>query len=306
MKGDVLKGLSLTAKRLPSCWLYDNRGSELFEAITHLQAYYPTRTETSILATFAVEIGDFVGADAALIEYGAGAGIKTEILLGALTTPQLYMPIDIAGDFLERTAARLRRRFPNLTVWPLLADFTVAFDIPSAVPDRRVAFFPGSTLGNLDQADCARFLKQVGIHVGSSGRALIGVDLIKDVETLHAAYDDPEGVTGEFNLNLLRRLNRELDANFQLEKFRHQARWNAADLAMEMHIVSIAGQSVRIGDTVFTFEAGESIHTETCRKFDLKTFAEGVCASGWRLSTTWTDPARRFAVCGLEAEPGRR
>ena len=230
-RADVAMGLSQVQKTLPSRWLYDNHGCEIFEEITRLDEYYPTRTETAILRDKAREIADFCGEEAVLLEYGAGAGIKTEILIDALDGPRLYVPIDIAGDFLDETVVRLRRRFPDLETLPVVADFTCDFDIPGSVPRaRRKAFFPGSTIGNLDPQQTKLFLRRVRRHVGSRGTAIIGVDLKKDIETLLAAYDDREGVTAAFNLNLLTRINRELGADFSPKYFAHQARWNEADL----------------------------------------------------------------------------
>ena len=212
---DVASGLSQAQKRLPSRWLYDARGCEIFEEITRLEEYYPTRTETALLRDNAREIADFCGEEAVILEYGAGAGIKTEILIDALDRPRLYVPIDIAGSFLEETAGRMRRRFPDLQTLPVVADFTTDFEIPRRVPwAHRTAFFPGSTLGNLDGHETEIFLRQVRRHVGARGAAIIGVDLKKDLSTLLPAYDDREGVTAAFNLNLLTRINRELGGDF--------------------------------------------------------------------------------------------
>ena len=203
-RADVAMGLSRGQKTLPSRWLYDNHGCELFEKITRLDEYYLTYTETDILREHAREIADFCGEGAVLLEYGAGAGIKTEILIDALDRPRLYVPIDIAGDFLDVTVVRMRERFPNLQTLPVVADFTCDFDIPRGVPRaHRSAFFPGSTMGNLDPHEAAQFLGRVRRHVGWRGTAIIGVDLKKDVATLLAAYDDREGITAAFNLNLL-------------------------------------------------------------------------------------------------------
>jgi dimethylhistidine N-methyltransferase len=299
---DVVLGLAMAPKTLPSRWLYDRRGCELFEAITQLEEYYPTRTETGILQSHAQEIADFCGPDAVLLEYGAGAGIKTEILIDALEAPRLYVPIDIAGDFLDHTVARMRQRFPGVQTRPLVADFTADFEIPWEVPDsRRTGFFPGSTIGNLDMPETVSFLRRVRRHVGRHGTAIIGVDLKKDVETLLAAYDDQEGVTADFNLNLLARINRELGGNFSLERFAHQARWNDAEAAVEMHLVSRERQVVTIGSRTFAFEEGETIHTESSRKYDLRSFADLAEGSRWRVGKIWRDPGNRFAVFGLEA-----
>ena len=300
---DVLAGLSASPKTLPSRWLYDDRGSELFEEITQLDEYYPTRTETIILRDNARAIADFCGAQAVLIEYGAGAGVKTEIVLDALTRPDFYIPIDISGGFLELTAERIARRFPQLAIASVVADFTTEFDLPHGLPTvgRWVGFFPGSTIGNLDSQTTTAFLKRMRRHVGKEGRALIGVDLKKDVKRLIAAYDDRDGVTAEFNLNLLARINRELGGDFRLHQFAHRARWNEAGSAIEMHLVSLADQSVTVGGQRFHFAAGESIHTESCRKYDIDSLAKIAARCGWTLAETWLDSDRLFAVLGLHA-----
>jgi dimethylhistidine N-methyltransferase len=243
------------------------------------------------------------GEGVVLLEYGAGAAIKSEILINALQAPRLYAPIDIAADFLAETIERFRDRFPDLPVRPIITDFTADFDIPADVPAHsRAAFFPGSTLGNLGPSDAAALLRRMREHVGRSGKAIIGVDLRKDVETLIAAYDDKRGVTAEFNLNLLRRINRELKGDFALEAFAHEARWNERESAIEMHLVSLKPQTVSVGGSSFAFAQGETIHTETCRKFDVAGFAHAAQRSGWRVDKLWSDPAQLFAVFGLSAE----
>ena len=300
---DVLAGLSQRQKTLPSRWLYDQRGSELFEEITHLDEYYLTRTETAILRRHAGEMAALCGEGAVLLEYGAGAAIKSEILIGALRAPRMYAPIDIAADFLAETVERFRDRFPDLPVRPIITDFTADFDIPADVPARpRAAFFPGSTLGNLLPSDACALLRRMREHVGRTGKAIIGVDLRKDLQTLIAAYDDKRGVTAEFNLNLLARINRELEGDFALEAFAHEARWNERQSAIEMHIVSLKPQMVSAAGSSFTFAQGETIHTETCRKFDVAGFAYAAQRSGWQVEKVWSDPAELFAVFGLSAQ----
>jgi dimethylhistidine N-methyltransferase len=302
-RADVLAGLSQRQKTLPSRWLYDQRGSELFEEITRLDEYYLTRTETAILRRHAREMAALCGERAVLLEYGAGAAIKTEILIDALHAPRMYAPIDIAADFLAQTVERIRDRFPELQTRPIIADFTADFDIPADVPSRpRAAFFPGSTLGNLGPADSCALLRRMREHVGQRGTAIIGVDLRKDVQTLIAAYDDKRGVTAEFNLNLLARINRELEGDFALDGFAHEARWNERESAIEMHIVSLRPQVVSVAGASFAFAQDETIHTETCRKFDVAGFAHAARRSGWRVDNLWSDPAKLFAVFGLSAE----
>jgi dimethylhistidine N-methyltransferase len=301
-RADVAAGLSAAPKFLPSRWLYDERGSALFEAITQLDDYYPTRVETGILRRCADRIAEFCGEGAVLLEYGAGAGIKTEILLDALASPRLYIPIDIAGEMLDATVGRLRGRFPGLRTQPVRADFTRPFDLPAGLAEgRRVAFFPGSTIGNLDAGQTSDLLRQFRRHVGRFGKAVIGIDLKKDVDLLLRAYDDREGVTAAFNLNLLVRINRELNGDFPVHGFRHEARWNAAESAVEMHLVSRDACNVTVDRRRFAFDAGESIHTESSRKYDRETFAGFAEANGWRVEAIWQDPAGFFAVFGLTA-----
>jgi dimethylhistidine N-methyltransferase len=298
-RSDVVTGLSRPRKTLPSCWLYDARGCELFNAITRLDDYYLTRAETEILSRHAGDIAAFCGAKAALLEYGAGAALKTEILIGALEAPRLYVPIDIAGDELARAARRVRTRFPSLAVSPVVADFTGAFDLPALPRGPQIAFFPGSTIGNLDRREAVAFLARMLDQIEGRGRAIIGVDLKKDLKTLLNAYDDREGVTAAFNLNMLERINRELDGRFPLDRFVHEARWNDAESAVEMHLVSLDARRVAAAGRTFAFAAGESIHTESSRKYDLDSFGRLAQAAGWRMARCWRD--HRFAVLGLDA-----
>lgn len=300
-RADVVAGLSAQRKTLPSRWLYDDRGSELFEEITRLPEYYPTRTETGVLRENAAEIAAFCGSRTVLIEYGAGAGVKTEILLGALDNPALYVPVDIAGDFLVDAAERIERRFPYVEIRPVVADFTDDFDLPADLPKLppRVAFFPGSTIGNLATPDAVAFLARARSHVGASGRMVVGVDLKKDEATLVRAYDDAAGVTAAFNLNLLARINRELGGDFDLSCFAHEARWSAARSAIEMHLVSRVDQTVAVDGRTFRFRQGETVHTEDSRKYEVAEFEALAAQAGWRLAKVWTDPGRLFAVLGL-------
>jgi dimethylhistidine N-methyltransferase len=298
---DVLHGLSSPQKTLPSRWLYDPRGCELFEQITTLPEYYPTRTETGILRSHAAEIAEFCGPRANLLEYGAGAGIKTEIVVGAMDRPRAYVPVDIAAGFLELTARRFRERFAGLKVTPVVADFTAEFALPPRVLDdgRRVAFFPGSTLGNLNARDAALFLQRMRRHAGPQGAAIIGVDLKKDLDVLRRAYDDATGVTAAFNRNILVRINRELAGQFPVANFRHEARWNEHESAVEMHLQSAIDQVVAVGGRGFAFRRGETIHTESSRKYEIKSFSDFARRNGWQTLRLWTDPERRFAVFGL-------
>jgi dimethylhistidine N-methyltransferase len=299
-QSDVMSGLSGLKKTLPCRWLYDNIGSELFEAITRVPEYYPTRTETVILQTHIREIADFAGQNAILIEYGAGAGIKTETLIAALRSLACYIPVDIAGEFLEETACRIRGKFPQLSVQPVVSDFMSDFALPTNLPGaRRVAFFPGSTIGNLSPKQAGDFLRRMRNHVGPEGAAIIGFDLKKDVETMISAYDDRAGVTSKFNLNLLTRINRELEGNFELSRFRHSARWNEEESAMEMHIVSLEEQIATVGMFNFHFRAGETIHTESSRKYDVEGFARLADANGWKMDRIWRDSDNKFGIAGM-------
>lgn len=300
---DVLDGLSRPTKTLPARWLYDDRGSELFEEITKAPEYYPTRTETAILVANAGRIADLFGPEAVILEYGAGAGIKTEIVLAALDRPGLYVPIDISGDFLKASAERIRARFPELAVEPVTADFTADFDLPGDLPEtgRRGGFFPGSTIGNLDEREATAFLKRMRRHVGRGGVAVIGCDLKKDVATLVAAYDDAAGVTAAFNLNILTRINRELGADIPVESFAHEARWNPTTSAIEMHLVARQPVRFSIDGRTFAMAEGETIHTENSRKYDVEGLAALVEAAGWRMDAVWSDERGLFALVGLVA-----
>jgi dimethylhistidine N-methyltransferase len=298
---DVLQGLARPQKSLPSRWLYDARGCELFEQITTLPEYYPTRTETAILQEHAADISEFCGRHANLIEYGAGAGIKTEIVVGALDQPRSYVPIDIAAGFLDLTAARFRQRFTNLAVNPVVADFTSELSLPSRVlgEGRRVAFFPGSTIGNLNAQSAGLLLQRMRRQVGAHGAAIIGVDLRKDLSILLPAYDDSAGVTAEFNRNVLVRINRELDGQFPAAHFRHRARWDEGECAVEMHLESPIDQVIAIAGKGFAFRRGETIHTESSRKYEIKAFSEFARHHSWNTQRLWTDPQRQFAIFGL-------
>jgi L-histidine Nalpha-methyltransferase len=299
-RANVLAGLSQQRKTLPCRWLYDNAGSKLFEAITQLPEYYPTRTESAILQTNANTMADFAGSGVTLLEYGAGAGIKTETLITTLRAPRLYIPIDIAGEFLDQTVLRIRRRFPDIQVEPVISDFMEDFELPPALPDsRRVAFFPGSTIGNLDVEEAGAFLQRMRRHVGSEGAAIVGFDLKKETNTVLAAYDDAQGITAQFNLNLLVRINRELGGDFALDRFRHSVRWNDTESAVEMVLVSQTAQTVIVGDRRFDFQVGETIHTESSRKYSPQGFAALAAASGWRVEHVWTDQQKLFGVAGM-------
>jgi len=296
----VYKGLSGEQKTLECKYLYDERGSELFDQICDLPEYYPTRTEISILRGNANSIASTLGRGVEIVELGSGASLKTRILLAALEAPSLYVPIDISEDFLMKVAGGLQAEFPDTEIQPVVADFMKPFDLPERTGEKRLLFFPGSTIGNLHRDEAAMFMKGLRT-VTKADQFLIGVDLKKDRAALEAAYDDRAGVTAAFNLNLLRRINRELGATFDLAKFRHKALYNEKEGRVEMHMESLADQQVRVKDQLFSFRAGETIHSENSYKYGLHEFASLAKAAGWRKHTVWTDENRRFAVFLLDA-----
>jgi len=300
---EVMEGLAARPRCLPSKLLYDDRGSELFDRICELDAYYPTRTELSILERFAPEMASFAGADCLLVEYGSGSSLKTRRLLDALESPAAYIPVDISRDHLANSAAALARDYPGLEVLPVCADFEAQLTLPRPrrAPARRVAFFPGSTIGNFSPEAAGAFLRRVRELVGPQGGLLLGVDLLKDRCVLERAYDDPEGVTAEFNRNLLRHVNRVLGADFEPERFRHEARFREAPPRIEMHLVSERAQRVRVGGHTVDLAAGESLCTEYCHKYRLEDVAELAGSAGFRTERVFTDPKRWFSVHALSA-----
>ena len=299
---DVLDGLSRPQKRLPSKWLYDEEGSRLFEAITELPEYYPTRTERAILEHVAPEIAAEISPGAALVEFGSGASVKTRLVLDAAPQIAVYVPVDISLEQLEESAAELRRAYPALTVAPLAGDFTQGLKLPAAAESRpRTGFFPGSTIGNFEAVEAVRFLSTASTLLGEGAYLLIGADLVKDPQVLIDAYDDAQGVTAAFNKNLLARINRELDGGFDLDAFAHEARWNGAQSRIEMHLRSLKPQTVRVGSNEFEFEEGETIHTENSHKFTRDGFASLAEEAGWRQDRVWTDERALFAVVLLKS-----
>ena len=311
---DVLDGLSRPQKRLPAKYFYDARGSQLFDRITELEAYYPTRTELGILERHADEIAGLLGDGAVLVEYGSGSSRKTRVLLDRLDLAA-YVPIDISEEHLHRTAEALRAAYPGLDVRPVAADYTGPFAIPDDPAQRRhrTVFFPGSTIGNFSREEAEGFLRQIAGVVGPGGGLLIGVDLKKDRGVLERAYNDPEGVTAAFNLNVLARINRELGGRFDLTAFRHRAHYNAEAGRIEMHLESLRPQRVRVtpaGDAAdgyaFDFAAGETIHTEDSHKYAPAEFAALAGRAGWAVRRVWTDDAGLFSVQYLEAGAAER
>jgi dimethylhistidine N-methyltransferase len=298
---DVIEGLSQQPKLLSPKYFYDAAGSELFEQITVLPEYYPTRTELSILRDRGSAIASIIPKGAALVEFGAGATTKVRLLLGQCSF-DAYVPVDISGDFLEAQADVLRRDFPTLAVYPVTADFTKPFALPDAVKTMpKVGFFPGSTLGNFEPHEACAFLRSARAILGDSAQMVIGVDLEKDERVLHNAYNDAAGVTARFNLNVLVRINSELGGNFDISGFTHRAIYNRERHRIEMHLISRKAQSVRVLGRTFTFRAGESIHTESSYKYSLDRFTALARGSGWKVRESWTDKDEMFSVHALVA-----
>jgi len=297
---DVLSGLAATPKALPPKYFYDARGSALFERICGLPEYYPTRTELAMMRCHAVEMAAALGAGRTLIEFGSGDGVKTEILIGALR-PARYLPVDISREALTASARRIAARHAPLPVTAICADYISPFELPPAATLPRVIYFPGSTIGNLTPEDALLFLRRSREIAGSGGAMLVGVDLKKDPARLYAAYNDAQGVTAEFNLNLLARINRELGADFDLSAFRHVAFYDLLRGRIEMHLESCCAQTVTLAGRRFGFAAGERIHTENSCKYGLEEFAALASAAGFRPQAVWTDPEQLFAVHLLQA-----
>jgi dimethylhistidine N-methyltransferase len=302
---DVLAGLASTIPSVPARWLYDTHGSELFDAITRLPAYYPTRTETALLHTVMPEIAAQIRDGTAVVEFGAGSATKTPILLEAIR-PEAYVPVDISGEYLAQSAADIQRSFPAVGVIPVTADFARPFSLPEAVAGLpKLGFFPGSTIGNFVPRSATDLLRQFRDLLGVGAQLLIGMDRVKPVERLLAAYDDPEGVTAEFNLNLLDRINREIDGNIPVDAFRHEARWNDILSRIEMHLVATRDVEFMISGERFRFAQGSSIHTENSHKYELRGGRLLLLSGGWTPTAEWTDEADDFAIVLAEAQPNR-
>jgi dimethylhistidine N-methyltransferase len=299
--GDVIEDLSQAPKRLSPKYFYDATGSELFEQITRLPEYYPTRTELGILRDRSSEIAGIVPDGAALVEFGAGATTKVRLLLNECAL-SAYVPVDISGDFLNAQADALRRDFPDLDVYPVTADFTAPFALPETIRTMpKVGFFPGSTLGNFEPDEASTFLRGALEILGQGARMVIGVDLEKDERVLYDAYNDNAGVTARFNLNVLNRINRELGGNFDTGAFLHRAVYNRDRHRIEMHLISKRAQTVGVLGQNFSFRAGESIHTESSYKYSLERFTALARGSGWRPLESWTDKDGMFSVHALVA-----
>ena len=301
---DVLAGLSLRHKSIPCTWLYDHRGSGLFEQITRLPEYYPTRNETWLLERCAGEIAALAGPGASVIELGSGSSRKTPLLLAALDNPACYLPVDISAQFLAESVAALRQRFPALPIVPTVADFTRLGPLDELPPDgRRLVFFPGSTIGNFMPEAAVALLERIGAAVGPGALMVVGADANHDPAVLVPAYDDAQGVTAAFNKNLLLRINRELGGDFSTSAFRHEARYEPSQQRVEMHLVSEYSQRVSVLGRSFRFALGESIHTENSYKYGVARFRALAQRAGWAHRQLWMDGQSRFALHVLERQP---
>ncbi|GIL38349.1 L-histidine N(alpha)-methyltransferase [Roseiterribacter gracilis] len=300
---DVWNGLSCPQqKTLPCKWLYDALGSRLFDAITALDEYYPTRTETALLGDIAPEIAKIAGVHARIVELGSGAGVKVRLLLDALERPSAYVAVDISETALRDATRALANERTDLRIVPVLADYTRPFALPSLEGwGNTLGFFPGSTIGNFAPAQAIAFLTQLRRQLGNNAFLLIGVDLKKDRDVLERAYDDVLGVTAAFNLNLLARINRELSADFDVRQFAHKSIWNEAQGRIEMHLVSTVAQTVTIDGRAFEFRAGETIHTENSYKYGIDQFQRMAASAGWQARAAWTDGADLFSLHLLQA-----
>jgi dimethylhistidine N-methyltransferase len=295
---DVIRGLSRPQKEISCKYFYDDAGSALFDEICELDEYYLTRTELAILEAHAAEMADAIGEDCELIEFGSGSGLKTRLLLEQLNAPRAYLPVDIAGEPLERSALELAERFPNLCILPVHGDFTEPLLLPETGDPRarRVVYFPGSTIGNFSPRAATSVLSSIAWLVGEGGGLLIGFDLDKDESIVWPAYNDRRGVSAAFNLNVLERINRELGGNFDVSRFTHRADYVRSKERMETYLVSQEPQVVRIAGMEFSFEQGEAIHTEYSHKYSREHFNDMTSRSGFTLVREWSDPLRYFAV----------
>ena len=300
-KDAVLAGLAGTPRAIPAKFLYDARGSALFDAICELPEYYLTRTETEILRRYADDIAAMAGHGCALVEFGSGSSVKSRLLIEAMRDLVAYVPIDISRQHLDVTTARLRRDYPGLNVEPVCADYMALTRLPEDVSAarRRIGFFPGSTIGNLLPVEATAFLRRARGLLGEGGALVLGVDLKKDLRRLHDAYNDAAGVTAQFTLNLLRRMNRELDANFDLSGFAHEAFYNPVEGRIEIYFRSLRPQTVTVAGRGFVFQEGERVHTEYSYKYDDAGIGLLARSAGFAIAHTWTDPVRLFAVACL-------
>ena len=304
-RADVLAGLSAAIPAIPARWLYDRRGSELFDQITHLPSYYPTKTETALLQQIMPELACRIATGMAVVEFGAGSATKTPLLLEAIA-PAAYVPVDISGDYLDASAAVVRKRFPDLSISPVTADFARSFELPNEVADLpKLGFFPGSTIGNFVPRSATDLLRHFRKLLGTGALLLIGMDRVKPIDRLIAAYDEPEGITAEFNLNLLERINRELGADVPVDAFRHEARWNDMLSRIEMHLVATRDVQFTVAGQPFSFISGESIHTENSHKYPRRGARLLLLAGGWTPIAEWEDSAEDFSIVLAQAQRNR-
>ena len=304
-RADVLRGLQSHPRAIPARWLYDHAGSGLFEDITDLPEYYPTRTERRLLESHCPEVAEIAGTGHAVVEFGSGSSVKTPILLRAVK-PAVYVPIDISGEFLRESNAVLAKDFPDLDIAPVEADFMHPVEMPEAAQKLpRIGFFPGSTIGNMVPRTGVDLLRRMRENLGEGALLLIGMDRVKDEEILVPAYDDSAGVTADFNLNLIDRINREIGGDIPREKFRHRAVWNASHSRIEMHIEALEPVDFTVGGERFHMEAGETIHTENSHKFAPRDQRLLLRAAGWEPIREWTDEKGWFSLILAEATPQR-
>jgi dimethylhistidine N-methyltransferase len=304
-RADVLAGLAAPIPAIPARWFYDRRGSELFDDITRLPSYYPTRTETALLDRIAPELAKAVSPASAVVEFGAGSATKTPILLRA-ARPVAYVPIDISGDYLRDSAATVARDFPAIDVMPVEGDFTRRVALPGSIECLpKLGFFPGSTIGNFVPHSATDLLRGFRTMLGTGAQLLIGMDRVKPVDRLIAAYDDPEGVTAEFNLNLIERINRELEGDMPADAFRHEARWNEMLSRIELHLVATRDVAFSVAGQRFALNQGRTIHTENSHKYGERGARLLLLAGGWTPHREWTDPNGDFAIILARAEPER-
>jgi dimethylhistidine N-methyltransferase len=302
---DVLQGLRSSPKVLWCKYLYDERGSTLFDEICELDEYYLTRAELEIMRRHAQAMASSLGEKCLLVEYGSGSSVKTPLLLEHMITPAGYVPLDISREHLAKSAAAIAREFSHIEVLPLCADYTQPMELPqpALTPASKAVYFPGSTIGNFHPDAAEELLRGIADLCGAGGSLLIGVDLRKDRRILEAAYNDSEGITAEFNLNLLRRINRELDGDIDIEQFDFRAVWNTRRGRIESYLLSRCDQTVRIGDDELEFSEGERVRTECSYKYDRSGFAELAGRAGFEVSHIWTDRHERFSVQHLVVRP---
>jgi L-histidine N-alpha-methyltransferase len=302
---DVLAGLAAPVRAVPARWLYDRRGSELFEEITRLPEYYLTRADADALEAHGPAVARIVGPERVVVEFGSGSSAKTPILLRCVS-PRAYLPVDISGEFLRQSASTLAGQFPALPIHPIEADFMRPFRLPPTFAEApKLGFFPGSTIGNLVPGTAVDLLRAMRETLGTGAWLLIGMDRVKDVKTLLAAYDDASGVTAAFNLNLLHRINRELGGTIPVEAFRHRAIWNDALSRIEMHLEAVRDLTFEVDGTAFAMVAGETIHTENSHKYGSRDARLLLTAGGWTVAEEWIDGEGQFALYLVEAEPLR-